>query len=48
MGLPYNSDPYKKDEDGNPTLGTCGGILLATRKNAFAISGKTHHQTDLY
>jgi len=23
--------PYKKDKDGNPTLGTCGEILIATR-----------------
>ena len=40
--------PFKKDKDGNPTLGTRGGILLATRKNTFAISGKIHHQSDLY
>jgi len=32
--------PFKKDKDGNPTLGTSGGIFLATRKNAFAISEK--------
>jgi len=36
--------PIKKDNDCNPTL----GILLATRKNAFAISGKIHHHSDLY
>jgi len=40
--------PYKKDKFGNPTLGTRGGILLATRKNTFAIPEKIHHQTDLY
>ena len=40
--------PFKKDKDGNPILGTRGGILLATRKNTFAISGKMHHHTDLY
>ena len=40
--------PLKKDKDGNPTLGTRGGILLATRKNTFAISEKIHHHTDLY
>jgi len=39
--------PFKKDKDGNLTLGTRGGILLATRKNAFAISEKIHHQSDL-
>jgi len=47
-GLHTIQAPYNKDKDGNPTLGTRGGILLATRKNAFAISGKIHHQTDLY
>jgi len=40
--------PYKKDKDGHPTLGTRGEILLASRKNTFAISEKIHHQTDLY
>ena len=40
--------PFKKDKDGNPTLGTRRGILLATRKNAFAISEKIHHHSDLY
>ena len=40
--------PFKKDKDGNPTLGTRSGIFLATRKNVFAISGKIHHQSDLY
>jgi len=40
--------PFKKDKDGNHTLGTRGGILLATRKNAFAISEKIYHQSDLY
>jgi len=40
--------PFKKDKDGNPTLGTRGGIFLATRKNTFAISEKNHHHTDLY
>jgi len=25
--------PYKKDNDGHPTLGACGGIFLAIRKN---------------
>jgi len=40
--------PFKKDKDSNPTLGTRGGILLATRKNTFAISEKIHHHTDLY
>ena len=40
--------PFKKEKDGNPTLGTRGGILLATRKNTFAISEKIHHHTNLY
>ena len=40
--------PFEKDKDGDPTLGTGGGILLATRKNTFAISEKIHHHTNLY
>jgi len=48
MGLPYHSGPLQKDKDGNPTLGTRGGILLATGKNAFAILEIIHHQSDLY
>jgi len=40
--------PFKKDKDGNPTLGTRNGILLATRKNAFAILEIIHHHSDLY
>jgi len=40
--------PFKKDKDGNPTLGTRGRILLATRKNSFTISEKIHHHSDLY
>ena len=31
--------PFKKDKDGHPTLGTRGGILLATRKNKI---GRAH------